>query len=1005
MKALRFIGYFLLFALIIFVTALTLVVRNQSKIAEIALARIYNRTGLAIRIAGTRVGLGTHLVVILEQPRVAANGVEMATLDDIRAVLSYGAIFRNSGLPLAQLVLDHPRAKVPVRAASATIGGLPRLDTQAVTTLKWALDALSDTALQVDVVDAVLTDQGNASLVEHLDFRTHRSHRRRVGDWPWLVDFDATFNHAQVKGLRLTGSLSLGPQLNQPDLAATGRVWFWGLDLRNFDLGAVKASAEIVGEMKIAFDNTGVLTSHTAVVLRKLLLNGDVPAKNVMLGDYEASTSAKVSPDLLELPDLSLRHGFSTVLVGKAVVRHPFDDARTLSFDLGGIAIDLTRVTSYLRATAGIPPLLIKLADRLGAGQLMVTRLALGTTEPLGGWTFGTLRDNLLIDATIRDAGYQLPAGSQIPSLTGLGAQLGYSAGVLKLIQGSAEIGESQFSNLKAEVNLQNAPGRIPYKLRLKANLDLGQLYPAASGAMRTLSPAVAARVVKLQGRAPLTVDTTGNLNSLQWQTPRSYHATVALGNVTATIKDVPAPIALRDGKVSLAPGLLTVDHVRLVPGGANGGDVTLNGTVEPRPTVPLIHNLTATMRQIPVERWLPVLVSPESLGADGPVSGVLTANSDARGSAWPVVTGKLTLGTGHIKLGFLRSPVVVRSAALNLDGKGLVLDAPGGKLEGAPLDLNLMVKDFAHPVLRIDASADNLDLEAMNFIRLPWSAHTPPRFFAVPAYGHIEARAAKFDKLLMSQVATDFSRDNTTWQVYNFAARVFAGALHLRIAGRTGPDNWIHMVGKIANMDAGSPFLLSGETKQPPITGKLFVDGDLWANTDLDFFNTLGGTVALEAHDGTLNRFTLLTRILSLIDLKSWLTANFPDPRVAGLPFKQLSANLKGTGGDFYTDNLRLDGPAMNISAKGNVRFGDGQIDMELGLFPFNTANWIVHHIPIVGANLANGSKGLVAAYFHVHGSFRNPAVTPKPITSVTEFVKKMLGLPINIIAPNTIK
>lgn len=212
-------------------------------------------------------------------------------------------------------------------------------------------------------------------------------------------------------------------------------------------------------------------------------------------------------------------------------------------------------------------------------------------------------------------------------------------------------------------------------------------------------------------------------------------------------------------------------------------------------------------------------------------------------------------------------------------------------------------------------------------------------------------------------------------------------------------------MVGKIANMDAGSPFLLSGETKQPPITGKLFVDGDLWANTDLDFFNTLGGTVALEAHDGTLNRFTLLTRILSLIDLKSWLTANFPDPRVAGLPFKQLSANLKGTGGDFYTDNLRLDGPAMNISAKGNVRFGDGQIDMELGLFPFNTANWIVHHIPIVGANLANGSKGLVAAYFHVHGSFRNPAVTPKPITSVTEFVKKMLGLPINIIAPNTIK
>jgi len=34
-----------------------------------------------------------------------------------------------------------------------------------------------------------------------------------------------------------------------------------------------------------------------------------------------------------------------------------------------------------------------------------------------------------------------------------------------------------------------------------------------------------------------------------------------------------------------------------------------------------------------------------------------------------------------------------------------------------------------------------------------------------------------------------------------------------------------------------------------------------------------------------------------------------------------------------------------------------------------------------------------------------RDPSVTPAPVTSIAEIIKKTLGLPINIIRPNTIK
>jgi hypothetical protein len=39
------------------------------------------------------------------------------------------------------------------------------------------------------------------------------------------------------------------------------------------------------------------------------------------------------------------------------------------------------------------------------------------------------------------------------------------------------------------------------------------------------------------------------------------------------------------------------------------------------------------------------------------------------------------------------------------------------------------------------------------------------------------------------------------------------------------------------------------------------------------------------------------------------------------------------------------------------------------------------------------------------VSGPVSNPSIVPSPITSVAEFIKKTLGMPINIIRPNTIK
>src|SRR4029077_12863387 len=99
-------------------------------------------------------------------------------------------------------------------------------------------------------------------LIEHFDLRAYRRHYRHAGNWPWLVDFDATLSHAPVNGMRITGSLSWGPRPGAPTVIATGQSWLWGLQLDRFAVGALQISAAVVSGLNFSIDELGVLSGH-----------------------------------------------------------------------------------------------------------------------------------------------------------------------------------------------------------------------------------------------------------------------------------------------------------------------------------------------------------------------------------------------------------------------------------------------------------------------------------------------------------------------------------------------------------------------------------------------------------------------------------------------------------------------------------------------------------------------------------------------------------------------
>jgi len=1003
MRFLRVFIAVLMLAVIASGVAITLALRNQKEIVAAVLAQINQRTGINIVPAAMQLSLRSHMTVILVQPTVFFNGKEVARLRDIRTVINYHALIFRNGLPLRALGLDNPQVRIPGRVtADVSASDLPRLNEAVVKTVAADLDALSGVVRRIEVNRATVVDEDNVHFVDHFDATVYRQ-RWRPGVHPWLLSFDAGWDGAPLQGLRVAGNawLTSNPVGGQP--ISQGRIWFWGLALEHVAFGGLAPSGQLWGSVRAALSTNGDLSGATDFEVKQLVLQGARLSKPLALGDLSLHSAFAISVARAELSQVILKSGGSQLFAASLGVDQPYDPKRSASFHLGGLKVALADLKRRLVAVRGLPDWLTNLAESVDSGTWELAEAIFEPKNPVSNWTLKTLRDGLRAQATLTGLSFTAPPELKLPPVQDFNVQMSYAAGSLKLTQGSAEIGNSSLRTFSVTLDLGAKARKIAYDVNLQGVFDLAELYPAAADVLVRSEPVLARRIQSVDGRAPCTLSATGTIDGTSLPLPNDYAVAIDASGIDLTINGAPSKLALKSGQVTIKPGTLELAKLTIVAAALDGGYAMLNGIIEKAASLPRFHGFVVDLHQIRAEQWLPLVLNPSAIAATGPVGGTLTLDSDSQPGDKPQVNGMLTMGSGQIQFGFLRSPIDTMSATLTTDGKRLKVAIPAGQLEGQPVDLSLLVTDLAHPALEIDGTSARLDFEAMRFVRLPWSPKTKPYFFEVPVSGHIEAHEANFGKLTMSNVKADFTDDGGRWRVYNFVASSTGGHAELELSGRP-QDDWMHMKGRIAAMDADELFLLLGQ-RPSPLLGRLSATADLWADTDVDFFRTLAGTASLRVEDGTLNRLTLLYRILSLINLKAWLTAQLPDPRVSGVPFKTLAADFKGRDGDFYTDYLRLDGAVMDIVARGHVRLHDATLNMSVSLVPFSTVNWLVNKIPLVGGNLASASSGLLAAYFHVYGPFANPAVVPMPITSVAEFVAKTLSLPINTIAPNTIK
>jgi uncharacterized protein YhdP len=190
-------------------------------------------------------------------------------------------------------------------------------------------------------------------------------------------------------------------------------------------------------------------------------------------------------------------------------------------------------------------------------------------------------------------------------------------------------------------------------------------------------------------------------------------------------------------------------------------------------------------------------------------------------------------------------------------------------------------------------------------------------------------------------------------------------------------------------------------EASQTEVTGKVNLTGSLesMGEDGTERKRNLNGVLSLRIEDGTIHRLRVVVQILNLLDLSRWFTLKLPDLGKEGIRFRSISGDFTVQQGVFSTQNLIVDSDDLRMTGGGMLDVANDEIDFVLAVRPFAGIDTAIGYIPLIGRSIAAIKNSFLVASFNIRGPIENPRVTPAPLSTLSEWVLGVLGIPKNII------
>nr|CRH05380.1 Conserved membrane protein of unknown function [Candidatus Magnetococcus massalia] len=168
---------------------------------------------------------------------------------------------------------------------------------------------------------------------------------------------------------------------------------------------------------------------------------------------------------------------------------------------------------------------------------------------------------------------------------------------------------------------------------------------------------------------------------------------------------------------------------------------------------------------------------------------------------------------------------------------------------------------------------------------------------------------------------------------------------------------------------------------------GRVHLDLNGTMRRDQSLYKALSGSGSVAIKEGRVERFKLLSALLglfSLQELPSLLAGDRPDLAGEGFYYRTLEGNFSLDEGQFHTAGISLTGPSMKLVVSGEAGLESGELEMLAGVRPLQSLDAVVTALPILGTILSGGRKTLLETQFNVGGTFEQPEVLLKPISTV---------------------
>jgi uncharacterized protein involved in outer membrane biogenesis len=632
------------------------------------------------------------------------------------------------------------------------------------------------------------------------------------------------------------------------------------------------------------------------------------------------------------------------------------------------------------------PPLESALAS-LEDGELHLTKLAInGTLGELRNVAESAARGRIGFEGELRNVSLKPIADGYLPVQGGQG-QVGLQKGLLTFTDLRGNYGQSRITDLDGTYQL--APeGEGNFDIRAAGELDLAEVREQVSrGVIPTRLAKFASSLEELAGKGHIQLD----LSRSGAGAPH-FEGKVSLDNTRLRFDEI--SLTQVNGDLAVSPEEIRAEKLSaLLSNSPVQIQLSLTRYVSEAGAFDLQVE-SAGVKAGVVSRLLLSTGSPEDPGmVRGSVryQGGLGTQGDRK------FTGALDLSGVQLDRPPLLQPLRELSGRVNFDETGIDFQSLKGLLVGFPVEFSGRWRYAQKPQLVFNFSAPSLDVA---YLLSQIDPESTEWYATLTAQGKVSLDKGSLKGFDFTDLRTDLNLDRRVWRLENSALRSAGGAVQGAVTIVDKPDKVTFALAPKIQGVSTQGLLRWFEASQTEVTGKVNLTGNLQsAGNGSERERNLNGELSLRIEDGTIQRMRVVVQILNLLDLSRWFSLRLPDLKKEGIRFRSISGNFTVQQGVFSTEKLIVDSDDLRMTGGGKIDLGNDEIEFVLAVRPFAGIDTAIGYLPLIGRSIAAVKNSFLVASFNIRGPIENPTITPAPLSTLSEWVFGVLGIPINAI------